>query len=317
MARTRTLTELISDVRVRADNQALTDGEITWVRHPYSAFFCRAARIVAAENWWANPGLRKTAAPVLERLCARYLLREGRGIRALDPVAHFHLSNGARVERLNWRADVSENGLRQSCGLMVNYLYDLDDIEKNHEAYAEERTVVASNAVRTVFLGLTRALLVMAPGSGHTRRYCQKLTRFSSAFALAADAAMFVLGGSLKRRERFLGALEIRLELQAVGEDVEQDEILAHTANGCFEIGLSFFIFNRVFDLADFVLITRRFGYLVIVVFVEIGEAQAGKLCAEFLVLQCFCVLNQRHAAVCHSAGCICRWCWLGISIFA
>jgi len=65
---------------------------------------------------------------MLSRLCARYLTQErGRGNRALDPVAHFHLSNGARVERLNWQADLSPKGKRQSAGMMVNYLYRWTD----------------------------------------------------------------------------------------------------------------------------------------------------------------------------------------------
>ena len=67
-------------------------------------------------------------------------------------MAHFHLSNGARVERLNWLGDVSPKGLRQSAGIMVNYLYRLGDIEANHEAYRGEGRVVAASAVR----GLTR-----------------------------------------------------------------------------------------------------------------------------------------------------------------
>ncbi|MBB4858628.1 malonyl-CoA decarboxylase [Novosphingobium chloroacetimidivorans] len=59
-----------------------------------------------------------------------------------DPVARFHLGNGARLERLNWNADRSANGLRQSGGLMVNYLYDLARIEENHEAFAERSEIV-------------------------------------------------------------------------------------------------------------------------------------------------------------------------------
>jgi malonyl-CoA decarboxylase len=65
----------------------------------------------------------------------------------VDPVARFHLGNGARLERINFLADTSPKALQQSHGLMVNYQYDLADIEKNHEAYAEHRTVVASAAV--------------------------------------------------------------------------------------------------------------------------------------------------------------------------
>ena len=55
--------------------------------------------------------------------------------RSLDPVARFHLGNGARLERINWLADVSPKGLRQSLGLMVNYVYALEDVERNHESY--------------------------------------------------------------------------------------------------------------------------------------------------------------------------------------
>ena len=91
----------------------------------------------------------------LMRLAARYLVEERSkdGRRALDPVAHFHLSNGARVERLNWRADTSDKGLAQACGLMVNYLYRLDDIEDNHEAYAGRGKVAVSPTVKALLKG--------------------------------------------------------------------------------------------------------------------------------------------------------------------
>ncbi len=68
-------------------------------------------------------------------------------------MAHFHLSNGARVERLNWRADTSAKGLRESHGLMVNYLYDPRFIEENHEGYAGEGKRAASTAVRRLLKG--------------------------------------------------------------------------------------------------------------------------------------------------------------------
>jgi malonyl-CoA decarboxylase len=87
----------------------------------------------------------------LLRLCARYLVRErAHSGRALDPVAHFHLSNGARVERLNWLGDVSAKGLQQSAGIMVNYLYRLGEIEANHEAYRGEGRVAAASALRNL-----------------------------------------------------------------------------------------------------------------------------------------------------------------------
>jgi malonyl-CoA decarboxylase len=102
-------------------------------------------------NWHADLQLAAALREPLLRLCARYLVRErARSIRALDPVAHFHLSNGARVERLNWLGDTSQKGLQQSAGIMVNYLYRLADIEANHEAYRGEGRVAASSAVRNL-----------------------------------------------------------------------------------------------------------------------------------------------------------------------
>jgi malonyl-CoA decarboxylase len=100
-------------------------------------------------NWHADSALSAALREPLLRLCAQYLLLEkGRSGRAADPVAHFHLTNGARVERLNWAGDLSEKGLQQSAGIMVNYLYRLDHIGANHEAYRGEGKVVASSAVR-------------------------------------------------------------------------------------------------------------------------------------------------------------------------
>jgi malonyl-CoA decarboxylase len=68
--------------------------------------------------------------------------------RPVDPVARFHLGNGARLERINWLADTSEKGLRAAHGVMVNYRYDLKEIERNHEAYVNEGTVAVSRAVK-------------------------------------------------------------------------------------------------------------------------------------------------------------------------
>jgi malonyl-CoA decarboxylase len=77
-------------------------------------------------------------------LCAYYLLHAKRGHEPLDPIARFHLANGARVERLNWAADTSPRGVGQSLGLMVNYVYRLSDVERNHEAYARECRIATS-----------------------------------------------------------------------------------------------------------------------------------------------------------------------------
>ncbi len=84
----------------------------------------------------------------LTRVAARYLLGEKKGVRPLDPVARFHLGNGARVEKLNWMADRSDKGIAQSWGMMVNYLYDPDRIEENLEAHAEDGRIDATASLR-------------------------------------------------------------------------------------------------------------------------------------------------------------------------
>jgi len=82
----------------------------------------------------------------LLRLCARFLVQGSHGPQA-DPVARFHLDNGARLERINWAADLSRKGVRQSLGLMVNYLYELDQVETRHQQFVERR-VSHSSPVR-------------------------------------------------------------------------------------------------------------------------------------------------------------------------
>jgi len=87
----------------------------------------------------------------LMALAAHYLmLAKSSDGKPVDPVARFHLGNGARLERINWMADTSEKGLREAHGLMVNYRYEIKDIEKNHEAYANDGTVAASKAARAL-----------------------------------------------------------------------------------------------------------------------------------------------------------------------
>jgi malonyl-CoA decarboxylase len=116
-------------------------------------------------DWVENPELVDNLHPVVEHLAAYYFLkaRTPRG-RLIDSVARFHLGNGARLERINWLGDVSPKGLRESAGIMVNYLYRLEDIEKNHEAYANQGTVAASSAVRKLLKHEGRRLLDMRLG---------------------------------------------------------------------------------------------------------------------------------------------------------
>ena len=107
-----------------------------------------ALRAIDAPDWQADKATCEAVRKAMIPAAAAYFLRakNERG-RPLDPVARFHLGNGARLERLNFLGDVSTKGLSQSRGLMVNYLYDLSAIEKNHETYANLGTVAASSAV--------------------------------------------------------------------------------------------------------------------------------------------------------------------------
>ena len=109
--------------------------------------------LMSARGWHDDEEIRAALQPPLQRLAARYLLKERRGQRALDSVAHFHLSNGARLERINWRANTSPDGLAQSAGMMVNYLYRLSDIERYHEDYSTTGCIAASAAVKRLLKG--------------------------------------------------------------------------------------------------------------------------------------------------------------------
>jgi malonyl-CoA decarboxylase len=111
-------------------------------------------------KWFENPETTAQLRGVIEPLAAHYFLRARtpRG-KLIDSVARFHLGNGARLERINWLGDLSPKGVRESAGVMVNYLYRLDDIEKNHEAYANDGTVASSSSVRKLLKGEGRRLL--------------------------------------------------------------------------------------------------------------------------------------------------------------
>jgi malonyl-CoA decarboxylase len=116
-------------------------------------------------KWFEDEHLTAQLRAVVEPLAAYYFLkaRTSKG-RVIDSVARFHLGNGARLERIDWLGDLSPKGLRESAGIMVNYLYRLDDIEKNHEAYANEGEVVASSAVKKLLRNEGRRLLDMRLG---------------------------------------------------------------------------------------------------------------------------------------------------------
>ena len=86
----------------------------------------------------------------LQKLATHYLVEQKQkrnDKHARDPVAHFHLSNGAKLERLNWMADTSDNGVKQSAGMMVNYLYELPHIESRSQSYSADGKVAVSTSI--------------------------------------------------------------------------------------------------------------------------------------------------------------------------
>ena len=119
----------------------------------HSRYFNGEARTLLealdAPGWEGDPAKAESVRRVLVPAAASYYLKAKTPAgRPVDPVARFHLGNGARLEALNFLGDLSRKGLAQSHGLMVNYCYDLDEIERNHEAYAEKGEVIAAPAVR-------------------------------------------------------------------------------------------------------------------------------------------------------------------------
>jgi malonyl-CoA decarboxylase len=117
------------------------------------------AALLRGDRWWEDPGRAEALRAPLTRLCAEYLTAANGGRGPRDPVARFHLGNGARLERVNWLGNVSPRGMRESFGLMVNYLYDLDSIEANHEAFVRSGTVARGPQVEAL-------LAPPAPGGG-------------------------------------------------------------------------------------------------------------------------------------------------------
>ncbi|HSA81443.1 MAG TPA: malonyl-CoA decarboxylase [Geminicoccaceae bacterium] len=111
------------------------------------------AEALGRGDWVGQPDLAGALEPALVRAAARYLVERDRAGLPLDPVARFHLGNGARIERLNWLADGSSRRLRQSAGIMANYLYHPAEIEPNHEAYASRRLITVAPEINDLLRG--------------------------------------------------------------------------------------------------------------------------------------------------------------------
>jgi malonyl-CoA decarboxylase len=105
------------------------------------------ADALARPDWAADERIAHVLREPVERLCARYLLREKSGSQPLDPVAHFHVNNGAHVSRIFWLADISARGMRQSYGMMASYRYALSEVGRNHEQFRQNGRVAAARRV--------------------------------------------------------------------------------------------------------------------------------------------------------------------------
>jgi malonyl-CoA decarboxylase len=125
-----------------------------------------AALELASEDNGPAPGVAPRLRAALEPLAAHYFLKARRPDgRVLDSVARFHLGNGARLERINWEGDLSPKGLAESFGIMVNYLYDLEEIERNHEAFVNRGQIAASAAVKKLLPTGQSRLRAALPGA--------------------------------------------------------------------------------------------------------------------------------------------------------
>jgi len=128
-----------------------------------------------AQDWACDETGVHALEPALCAAAAAYFLRarDARG-RIIDPVARFHLGNGARLERIQVLADRSAHALRQAHGLMVNYLYKLDDIETNHEAYASRAEVATNPAIRRLLPPQQRSRKRALPARGDAQNTEQR-----------------------------------------------------------------------------------------------------------------------------------------------
>jgi malonyl-CoA decarboxylase len=110
-----------------------------------------------SERWYENEGLAAQLKPLLMHLCASYLVNAKRRNQPRDSVARFHLRNGARLERINWLGDTSEKGLRESAGMLANYVYDRKAVARNHEVYVNDNEIVQSAAIEQLVRRRPRA----------------------------------------------------------------------------------------------------------------------------------------------------------------
>lgn len=164
---------------------------------PLARFDAATQGLLASDGWIDQPEQQEALRRALEPLAAEYFLKaKGRNGRPVDPVARFHLGNGARLERINWLGDRSAKGLRESAGVMVNYLYDLDDIEANHEAFLNKGEVAASSAVKKMARGPQPSLLARTTAAVQAGRDQAARVRIGGKTKDAAKSAKPVESGA-------------------------------------------------------------------------------------------------------------------------
>ena len=146
--------QVVEDLRSRLPNLrrfatlSPVPGFAAWLKK--QARYKELEPLLAQPEWFTNRELAGRLENELVPLCARYLLRARSGKEPADPVARFHLRNGAELERIDWLGDVSPAGMQRSFGLMANYVYRLPDIERNHELYTREYRVTAAPSIRSM-----------------------------------------------------------------------------------------------------------------------------------------------------------------------
>ena len=110
----------------------------------------KVLKMIEDKDWHKDKNKCKELKKPLLKACANYLVSVKRKDKPLNSVAKFHFGNGAQLYRINWMGNTSAHGFAESLGLMVNYLYDLKQIETNHEAYVQRGKLAISKSVRSV-----------------------------------------------------------------------------------------------------------------------------------------------------------------------
>ncbi|WP_419904156.1 malonyl-CoA decarboxylase [Kiloniella sp.] len=150
----------LADLESNLFQDGVTKEEMQQLKYKTGAEDAKTAIFLCFQDleWFENKELSELLRGPLSRLCVAYFLEKDSKGRALDPVARFHLKNGAQLNQINWLGDRSDKGISQAGGIMVNYRYDLSEIEKNHERFINDGRVAMSSQVKSYLKQLGGAL---------------------------------------------------------------------------------------------------------------------------------------------------------------